>query len=168
MEEGIIYVAERQSDIVYAGLTTQVLQARSNQHRFAAVNPDNDYPFARAIRKHGFASFVFRRVCAAPVAALSVIEVAAIDWFKPRYNATTGGERWLPSSEVTAKKRAWWTPERRAARSEQYRSRGHRPPDVTGIRRNAATRAKIADWRRGRRGDEQFRVFHNPNQMGLL
>ena len=143
-QDGIIYTAQRDSG-AYVGQTRWTLAQRRASHNADAKKngAKQNYPFARAIRKYGVKGFAWRVLANAPVAALDALEITAIAWLSPRYNATTGGRVCAPTPEITAKKKAWWTPERRAARSAEYRARKMTPPNSSGIRRTAKTRARM-------------------------
>ena len=109
---GVVYMAMcATSGRSYVGSTTCELAFRRDGHRRAA-NAGSDFPFHRAIRKHGWSDFTWctldEREEAAELRAAEEEWIARMDTFRAGYNATPSGAGggvagWNHTAEAKAK-----------------------------------------------------------------
>ena len=160
---GIIYRASCGNG-AYIGRTIQRFWQRRKGH-YRDARRGSATPFARALRKYGRELWEWGIVCRAPEFALGALEITAIQWFAPRYNATAGGDGGeSPSAEV------------RAQISATLKAKGIRPP-LRGKPRPPRKRLTRAEWletlrvaglrRRGRRMPDAHRAAIGASKRGV-
>lgn len=91
---GIYKITNKINNHCYIGQSTQIKKRQSN-HKITAFNEgcnEYNYPLYRAFRKYGIENFIFEVIEECDNELLNEKEAYQINYYKPKYNQTGGGD----------------------------------------------------------------------------